>query len=339
MEAVSSLGCSFVSDILKQDDSPPLLFSVGLPGSGDCSSVSSEMALLGSHPSKSQRQEQWFVRSGFDSPGESGCQTFEFNGQDYGQLQWYELGDYLFLGFQGKSASSDELSDLSFGVYQALLSKAGSMGYEHLLRAWNYFDKINEGAGDDERYRLFCKGRYEAFIDQGFTPRQFPAASALGHQSPVFQVYLIATKQENLHFENPDQVSAYEYPRQYGPKSPSFARATASANLSLLLVSGTASIVGHETLYLGNVERQLKQTLVNIERLLRHVEDKVGSVANLAKSAQLTHLKVYVRHASDALVIEQYLNGHYPEVELLMLEADVCRAELLVEIEAIASLT
>ena len=67
--------------------------------------------------------------------------------------------------------------------------------------------------------RLFCKGRYEAFIAEGFEPKQFPAASALGHAKPIFQVYVIASKQANQHFENPDQVSAYDYPRQYGPKA------------------------------------------------------------------------------------------------------------------------
>ena len=72
--------------------------------------------------------------------------------------------------------------------------------------------------------------------------------------------------------------------------------------------------------------------MVNIERLLKHVQDSI------LKTPTLSHFKVYIRNAEDAALIKAYLRSHYPNVELLLLEADIMRAELLVEVEAVARL-
>ena len=48
------------------------------------------------------------------------------------------------------------------------------------------------------------------------------------------------------HFENPRQVPAFEYPAQYGPRPPSFSRATAvkAGEGRWIFISGTAAVVG-----------------------------------------------------------------------------------------------
>jgi hypothetical protein len=63
-------------------------------------------------------------------------------------------------------------------------------------------------------------------------------------------------------------VSAYDYPRQYGPAAPSFSRAALTPD-PLLLISGTASIVGHASVHLGDVTAQLEETLANLANRLR----------------------------------------------------------------------
>ena len=57
---------------------------------------------------------------------------------------------------------------------------------------YNYFSAINAGAGDAERYKLFCSGRAAGF--QGLPDPSWPAATAIGRQdhSRLLQVYWLA---------------------------------------------------------------------------------------------------------------------------------------------------
>ena len=47
-------------------------------------------------------------------------------------------------------------------------------------------------------------------------------------------------------------------------------------------------------------------------------------------------LRVYVKHSKDIEAVKEYMERHYPTVTKHYLIADVCRPELLVEIEGIA---
>ena len=110
-------------------------------------------------------------------------------------------------------------------AYAALVAFWRDSDYPHLLRIWNYFDAITLGEGDSERYRQFCVGRVQGLGD--VDTRTLPAATAIGSRDGrrVLQVYWLAAREPGLPLENPRQVSAYRYPRQYGPQAPSFARA------------------------------------------------------------------------------------------------------------------
>ena len=111
-------------------------------------------------------------------------------------------------------------------AYAALQARTAALGYPHLLRIWNYLDDITAGDGDDERYKRFCVGRAEG-LGEAFSTETLPAATAIGriHPNRRLQVYWLASRTPGIPLENPRQVSAYRYPRQYGPQPPSFARA------------------------------------------------------------------------------------------------------------------
>src|SRR5690606_4762058 len=109
-------------------------------------------------------------------------------------------------------------------------------------------------------------------------------------------IYLLAHKQPGHHHENNRQQPAYRYPRQYGPCSPSFARAT---SLSLqhrphLFISGTASILGHETRAAGNLQEQIAVTLDN----LNYLRDNFAAELH-GTTSPLSALRVYLRQAED----------------------------------------
>jgi chorismate lyase / 3-hydroxybenzoate synthase len=226
----------------------------------------------------------------------------------------------------------------TFGIYRRLLADLERTGYPHLLRIWNYVPSIHDRSEGLERYMLFCKGRAEAFAahhGEGFAAR-LPAASAVGWSGRSLVVHLVASRESGRHFENPRQTSAYRYPERYGPASPSFARATAvpSAAGGGLFVSGTASVLGSESVHPGDPARQTKETMANIASVL-DASGVPGSGGPLG--ARLGFLRAYVRRPEDAGAIRAEIEragaGGAP---VAWLRADICREELLVEIEAVA---
>lgn len=243
-----------------------------------------------------------------------------------GKTYWSKNSDIICVA---QWLSKDDCENIEQGTqeaYESILRVMTEHGFSHPFRFWNYLPSINEGAGDDELYKKFCTGRLSAFENAGLTPENFPAASALGHHSDGAVIYMFASNQVPQHFKNNNQVNAYEYPRQYGISSPSFARATALCinNEDYLFISGTASIIGHQTLGVDNLEKQLEVTQSNIEHLL--------ATAN-PKQLSLSTFKVYVRHPDDVAFTQRWLKAKYPNVEMLFTIADICRKELLVEIE------
>jgi chorismate lyase/3-hydroxybenzoate synthase len=218
-----------------------------------------------------------------------------------------------------------------------LLRLQADSPYRHVWRVWNFMADINEGQGDDERYQQFCLGRARAFAAIGGTAPVFgyPAATAVGRQGGPrsLQVCWFAGREPGTAIENPRQVSAFHYPRNYGPAAPSFSRAMVVPG-PLFLVSGTSSIVGHASLHHGDLEAQLRETLVNVDTLL-HRAQASGHVASATLGAD-SLIKAYVRRHGDAAKVESGLRDHYgPDVPTLVVAADICRPELLVEIEVL----
>ncbi|WP_235578067.1 pteridine-dependent deoxygenase [Pseudoxanthomonas sp. Root630] len=218
-------------------------------------------------------------------------------------------------------------------AYAAMVAFWRDSGYPHLLRIWNYFDAITLGEGDTERYRQFCVGRVQGLGD--VDTRTLPAATAIGSRDGrrVLQVYWLAAREPGLPLENPRQVSAYRYPREYGPQSPSFARALLPPSPQVpLLLSGTASIVGHASQHADSLRAQLDETLTNLDSLLGAARERMPALSPHLDGT--SRLKVYVRDEADADAVAAQLEARLgTRVPWLMLHADVCRRELLVEIE------
>ncbi|WP_460831204.1 chorismate transformation enzyme, FkbO/Hyg5 family [Lysobacter humi (ex Lee et al. 2017)] len=216
-------------------------------------------------------------------------------------------------------------------AYAALVRRTRELGYPHLLRVWNYLDDITLGEGDDERYKRFCVGRARG-LGPDFAARTLPAATAIGRVqgTGTLQVYWLAAREPGLPLENPRQVSAYRYPRQYGPQPPSFARAMLAPGDVPLLLSGTAAICGHESRHAGDVLAQLDETLANIDALVGVARRHRAFAASLGVASPL---KAYVRDADELATVDEALAARLPLVPRLVLQARVCRRELRLEID------
>ena len=212
-------------------------------------------------------------------------------------------------------------------AYSALFA---CLGPASLCRVWNLVPDINDLHDGHENYWRFNAGRRRAFEERfGIEgcEAHMPAASAVGWDSPHLFVGFSATTAPVRFVENPNQVPAYRYPDRYGPRPPSFSRGAAVGQPPLAgFVSGTASIHGHETVGMGDLKLQLEVTLGNIETVM----DQIGL-------ARFHSIKGYLRYSRDAETVREALAARFglPGAEALLLQADVCRPDLDVEIEAI----
>lgn len=225
-------------------------------------------------------------------------------------------------------------------AYDILQSYLRQSPHHWPLKIWNYIPAINEGSGDQEHYRQFCLGRADAvLIDPGDLP-PLPAATAIGAPAaePALQVYFLAGALPGLDVENPRQVSAWRYPRQYGPRSPLFSRGTILTlnGARQFLLSGTASVVGHQTHHENQVANQLSESLRNVRSLLDEGHRLMGdSRARLDRDGLL---KVYIRNPADFELIRQSFEAEIPAgIPRIYLQGDICRENLLTEIDGIVA--
>jgi len=220
-------------------------------------------------------------------------------------------------------------------VYERLFGLLRVQSLPHLWRVWNYLADINGESHGLERYRQFNQGRHTAFVQaQRSTGGQVPAACALGVAAGPLSVAFMAGTSPLVPLENPRQVSAWNYPSQYGPQAPTFSRAALAypRGQEVLFVSGTASIVGHETLHPGDVVAQCVESVRNIGCVV----EEANRVARSGRPFSLEGLshRVYVRHASDAAAVQHALAPLLRGAPVVCVQADICRADLLVEIES-----
>lgn len=255
----------------------------------------------------------------------------------------YRYNEHLLFGAMSipehdfvPTAEASALQQASALAYQRLFAVMRHTGFNQLVRCWNYLPGINVDGGGLERYRQFNIGRQDAFIDARRDHLEgAPAACALGTGEGDLVLYFLAAHTHPRPIENPRQVSAYRYPQRYGPRSPTFSRASLLElpDCEALFISGTASIVGHESVHLGDVKAQAEETLRNIEALIAqaNLKSRVGGY-----STQALEMKVFLRNPADqalvASVLQQHLGG---APRAFYLQADICRVELLVEIEAV----
>src|SRR5215831_12282253 len=250
---------------------------------------------------------------------------------------WYANGS-VHTGFDGqiRFASDDhhlaaaiEIDEREHGglagatayAYSAIARFQLTSRYPHLLRIWNYLDAINEGGGDEERYRVFCSGRAQGL--EALRLERYPAATAIGRRdgSHMLQVYWLAGREPGIALENPRQLSAFHYPRQYGPTPPAFSRAMLVAP-DLLMISGTASIVGHVSKHAGSVQRQMGEIFSNLDSLLARA--RAHSPALPLRFGANTLIKAYLRSRENLPFVEQQLRAHLPPgTPFLVLLGDV----------------
>jgi hypothetical protein len=260
-----------------------------------------------------------------------------------------DAGDLTLLELTAPAA--DRLPPLEF---QKLVARAYLVARDILaerqghvpIRFWHYVPGIHRRFGELDAYMIFNAGRYAALTRWHGTVDVGPfvsAASAVGHDGDAFIMHVLAASSPATTLENPRQVPAHRYSERYGPFPPCFARAAKLPHIAgedhLMLVSGTASIVGEDSRHPRSFERQLEETCRNLAALIRTASPAQGPFDDAALLARVRHLRAYIVNETDVQPAARILRETFTGLtQLELMPADLCRPELLIELDSVVSL-
>jgi len=265
----------------------------------------------------------------------------------HGELRRGTRFTHLRVVVPGAATLPDQqLSDATRTVYQGMRE---ALDGAHPIRFWNFVPGIlGTASRRRDRYMVFNAGRHEAFDDwfDVSDPEAFaalmPAATGVGIDGDDLLIDCLADRVPGVAIENPRQTAAFRYSARYGPRPPCFARATRVAftepltggapdegsTHDALLISGTASIVGEDSLHIGRPLDQLHETLTNLQAL---IEAAGGNGLSDLVSARLYHREPDIDPAVRAALIRRL-----PDLPVELSRVTLCRPDLAIEIEAVA---
>lgn len=207
------------------------------------------------------------------------------------------------------------------GIEDAL--KDAGMTFAHVARTWLYMDRILEW------YDPFNRARDGFFESRKVYDGLVPASTGIGSANlcgSAITACAIAVKPKSGRVtvravESPLQCSALHY-------RSSFSRAVeiGTPEYRTLMVSGTASIEpGGKTAFVGDAEKQIQLTMDVVEAILASCGMGWGDA---------TRTVMYLKKASYMELWQAWLRARGLEsMPLITVEADVCRDDLLVEVE------
>jgi enamine deaminase RidA (YjgF/YER057c/UK114 family) len=243
------------------------------------------------------------------------------------------------------SASPTVQSNAVFSQIREILLRE-KFPVSSIVRQWNYIENISSFDGEHQNYQAFNDSRSHFYAEEEWS-YGYPAATGIGTQSGGIMVEIIAFSGEGLvnkALNNPLQTAAHKYSQDVllGASDPCFktrttpkferGRIVGSSDILTIYISGTAAIRGETSLIADDVTEQTRITMENIDHLISTVNLPSSGV-----SCEYKLLRIYVKYPSHMEVVRTFMKANYPNVIKFYVCADICREELLVEIEGIAS--
>ncbi len=250
------------------------------------------------------------------------------------------------------AASVYDRSKKAFEQMQASLDAVG-VKFDQIVRTWLYLGDIVGPEKETQRYKELNRARTDFFKPFHFGNSHasaaapgdiYPASTGIGidGRDLLMSCVALATERDDVSLtplENPQQVAAFDYAPVYSPESPKFARAMAVriGQSDTVLVSGTASITDSESRFIDDVQGQTNQTLDNIAALISPENFQRHSLPGGGQTLDdLAIARVYIKRREDYDLVKAICEARLGELPTIYAVADVCRPELLVEIEGIA---
>jgi enamine deaminase RidA (YjgF/YER057c/UK114 family) len=225
--------------------------------------------------------------------------------------------------------------------------------FDQIVRTWLYLGDIVGPEGETQRYKELNRARTDFYEGMNFVADRlpdnvdwpvYPASTGIGTDGKDVLMSSIAVSTDRddvvmVPLENPQQTSAFDYREHYSPRSPKFCRAMAVAvgDSATIFISGTASITDSETRFIDDAKGQTGQTLDNIESLISAENFQSHDMPQLGATLEdLAAVRVYVKRQEDYEGIKAICDQRLRGVPAIYTIADVCREDLLVEIEGVA---
>lgn len=238
---------------------------------------------------------------------------------------------------QNISASTFEQSSEIFATIGTILQSNG-FAPSDIYRQWNYIQGITVLNDGSQNYQEFNDAR-SIFYSNSNWSNGYPAATGIGTAIGGVMVELFAIKGEdvaNSPLDNPLQTAAHNYSQRVldgkaikelnERTTPKFERARILGNS--IYISGTAAIRGEDSNSSRSTVEQTAETMKIMDCLVSKENIPVESCGS-----RYTLLRVYVKREEEIPQVKEYIQEHYPSVPAHFLVADICRPELLVEIE------
>ena len=248
----------------------------------------------------------------------------------------------------GRHEGISEQADKSFALMASIL-KTENLSFSHVVRQWNYIESILAQNCMNgifrQNYQSFNDVRSHYYSSADFSSG-YPAATGIGMNAGGVILEFIAFQGSKevdiLPLSNPLQKDAQQYKQDVlvgeslaEKTPPKFERAKliVKDNSGLIFISGTAAVRGQNTVHRGDVIRQTRSTIQNISELISRKNLKKSGVATAFDTEPFSYLRVYVKHAEDFPTVRTVCEQTYGDIPSQYLVSDICREDLLVEIE------
>ena len=110
-----------------------------------------------------------------------------------------------------------------------------------------------------------------------------------------------------------------------------------SGTFATIFISGTASITESRTRHVGDAARQTEETLDNVAALIGEDNLARNGLPGFGSSlASLALVRVYIKRPEDFAAVRAVCARRLASVPTIYAIADICRDELLVEVEGVA---
>jgi enamine deaminase RidA (YjgF/YER057c/UK114 family) len=246
-----------------------------------------------------------------------------------------------------------EQVEKTYGLLKIILKKE-ALSFSDIVRQWNYVEQIlsihDENGNHIQNYQVLNDVR-SAFYSEADFINGYPAATGIGMNAGglVLEVYGVKPKEKVsiIPLKNPKQIDAYHYSdvvlvgdaieKQHQKTTPKFERAKYISinDVSTIFISGTAAIQDEKTIGETNTGLQTKVTLENMASLISQQNLTGKGIVTSEKQFAYSFVRVYIKNKSDIGSVEVICKSYFGNIPIHYLIADVCRDNLLLEIEGV----
>jgi enamine deaminase RidA (YjgF/YER057c/UK114 family) len=302
-------------------------------------------------PQSPEEPNNVIIELGMVSNEEGKVEYHSVDGLNYCTITSSEYTECWIMGarLDGNCNNIKESAVGSFQKLKSVLDSAG-MNFDSIVRQWNYVDGILGSSPFNEsimqHYQIFNEVR-NSYYSRYRKSKSFPAATGIGMNSSQVGIDCYAISNHStiqiIPISNPNQQESYKYGQEVlvgdaiiRKQPPQFERAVLikSGPISKLIISGTASIIGQKTIGIGDVDLQTRITIENIEALASRTNLQTHCLSISEYPDKYSYLRVYVKNRSDIGIVRELCIKYFGDIPSTFVQADICRDNLLVEIEA-----